>query len=362
MTASATAVRVAAALWMCLMWAGTASPLSVPPVNVAELPDLRAGDHYRVWIGGHSYGPSVYPVASLLTNVERVNDSGVAALFLLGDTLRFPTAPYVRELRRSLSAFDAPVFVVPGNHEARERGVWNDEFGPSSYSMRLGSDLWIAIDMNLAQGALPGWRLEWLAEQFRSAAEDGSVRAVVVLSHHVAWTVDEPRLEPLRLRINYPPDYRRGYFARYIDPLLDDLAATRPVVWVSGDLGGFPPFYWDDPDRDVRFIGTGLNGGSDDLLVEVQSDGAGSLSVGLIRLGDRDPGRIDRYGPAYWRAHFADLPRQDEMQDYRTGCCLAVRSFVRDRRFVSGTIVGTVGALAAWAAVCWIGARRTRAA
>jgi hypothetical protein len=308
------------------------------PVNSLPLVQPAEGEGYTLWLVGHSYGKSVYPVPSLLANLREISQSGARGLVLLGDTVQSPTPVHLRILRQVAAQLEMPVFIAPGNHDTRDPEAYERAFGETWYEFRIGHDAYIVAYLNLHP----------------------DVRNVVILTHHLVWAVDDPRLEVVRSRIIFPPDYREGFFAERIRPILERVSARKPVYWASGDRTSFPPFFWKDPERDVTFLATGMKDHPADSIIELRSSPSGEIRFRLVSLSGIDLGPIEQYGPDFWEAYYSGRPRVLSLReplDLKYVALVEAWMFVTNRRFILGALLssaGTAGLIGlAWALHRW---------
>jgi hypothetical protein len=335
--------------------AGVTSPLNgLPLVQPTER------EEYTFWLVGHSYGQTVYPVASLLVNLDQINGSGARGLVLLGDTVRSPTPVHLRNLRKAAEQLEMPVFIAPGNHDTRDPEAYERAFGSTYYDFRIGHDLYVVLYLNLHWDAVSPGQLDWFRERMELAAADPGTRNVVILSHHLVWAVDDPRLQVVRSRIIFPPDYREGFFARQVEPILAGIAARKPVYWISGDRTSFPPFFWKDPERNVTYLATGMKDHPADSIIELRSAPSGEIRFRLVSLSGLDLGPIEQYGPEFWEAYYSGRLRTVSLReplDLKYVALVEAWMFVTNRRFVIGALLAsaaTAGLMGlAWAVYLW---------
>jgi hypothetical protein len=293
---------------------------------------------------GHSYGKTVYPAPSFLAYVGEIRASGARALVLLGDTVRSPTPVHLRVLRRVARQLEIPVFIAPGNHDTRDPEAYARAFGDLWYEFRIGRDAYIVAYLNLHWDTVSPRQLDWFRDRLEAAAEDPQIRNVVILTHHLVWAVDDPRLAAVRSRIIFPPDYREGFFTERIQPTLERVAARKPVYWASGDRTSFPPFFWKDPERDVTYLATGIKDHPADSIVELQSLPSGQIRFRLVSLAGIDLGPIEQYGPDFWEAYYGGPPRILSLRepfDLKYVALVEAWMFVTNRRFVVGALLSS---------------------
>ena len=337
------------------------APAAARPINGRELMQPAPGAGYTFWIVGHSYGRSVYPASSLASSVGMLNESGALGMVLLGDALRYPTDFHIEILRSLVDRIEIPVFLAPGNHELRDADRFAAHFGPTYYDFRIARDLYLVFEASLYGGALPAAQLDYFRDTLARAADDPSVRNIVILCHQLLWAVDDPRLEAVRDQLNFPPDYRSGFFTAEIEPAVLAAAERKPVWFISGDRSGFPPLYFEVPGTSLTYVATGLKDDENDGILELRSAPDGDLHLRLVSLSRRDLGPLERYGPAYWKTYFEGegvrallLPRPADLAWTQSWL------FVSSSRFRWGAAAGA-GAALAGVALVWL-ARRRRSA
>lgn len=121
---------------------------------------------------------------SLLEIRDYLETSPVDLVFQLGD---LSDAGYFGEYRTAvemLEAFDTPFFGCLGNHDVWHEGweSYRDFFGPSVYSLYLGTTQFIVLDE--AGGTLGGPQRNWLEEEL----EQSTSERIIVLGHYPLWS------------------------------------------------------------------------------------------------------------------------------------------------------------------------------
>ena len=135
------------------------------------------------------------------------------------------------------------------------------------------------------------------------------VKCVAIHSHKLVWVDGRPEFgivwERLNARNGYVSD---GDFVRDVLPAVRELAAVKPVVWFSGDVGIFislPLFFHREPDVDLRWAAVGLGDTADDALVQVQVAADGELTFEVVRMDGEPSAALEHFGIQYWKDHFA---------------------------------------------------------
>jgi hypothetical protein len=232
-----------------------------------------------------------------------------------------------------------PQFLAPGNHETLEYESYVREFGNPWYEMRIGRELYLILYLNLDHDAVSPAQIRWLKARAAAALRDPEIRNLVILNHHMVWSVDDPRLEIVRSRLIWPPDYRSGFFDEVILPIIDVVAERKPVYWISGDRVSFPPLYWRDPERNVTYLATGLKDHPADSIIELRSEPSGRLGFRLVSLAGLELGPIEQYTPEFWEAYYAGEARIVNVHQALPLQLLEFADewmFISNRRFIYG--------------------------
>ncbi|MFN7085674.1 MAG: phosphodiesterase [Burkholderiales bacterium] len=129
-----------------------------------------------------------------------------ALVLATGDLVEHGTAGEYRRLRGLLAPLPMPVYLIPGNHDARE--TLRLEFGDHAYLGRAGTKVGyrvtgnevclIALDTVVPEedgGALDPAQLDWLAAQLAA----GPHTPTLVLMHHPPFTSGICRLDEIAL-------------------------------------------------------------------------------------------------------------------------------------------------------------------
>lgn len=150
------------------------------PFTLVQLTDTHIG---APWGEGADVG-----LAAAATAVTRTLGAPPDAVIVTGDVASTPTAAEYVTARAVLDALDAPVYVLPGNHD--DRALMRDHFafpaaeaGSLSYAVTLGPLRLVALDTTWPGhdgGQLDRARLDWLAA---TLAEDVATPTLLAVHH-----------------------------------------------------------------------------------------------------------------------------------------------------------------------------------
>jgi Icc protein len=165
------------------------------PLLLAQLSDPHLGAE---WGGGD-------PVARLTAAVESVRSMPRQpdAVLVSGDLADHAADAEYEEARELLSSLEAPVYVLPGNHDDRRAirrhfGLPGVDADPVQYSVDLGRLRLVVLDTTRPgedPGALDAARLGWLDAELARAPEELTLLAM----HHPPLVTGVPALDDFGL-------------------------------------------------------------------------------------------------------------------------------------------------------------------
>jgi Icc protein len=165
------------------------------PFAVVQLTDPHIG---ATW----SDDPSA-ALAAAVAAVGEVLSSPPDAVLVSGDIANTPNDGEYRRARELLDRFDAPVYVLPGNHDDREGlkrhfAISVGEEPHLSYAVDLGPARLVCLDTQRPGrdgGQLDSQRLSWLE---RCLAQD-EVTPTLLAMHHPPLVVGVPSLDAIAI-------------------------------------------------------------------------------------------------------------------------------------------------------------------
>lgn len=183
-------------------------------------------------------GDPVTMLAAAVDEVRRLQPRA-AAVVVSGDLAEHATDAEYEQVRASLDALDAPVFVLPGNHD--DRAALRRHFGlpgsgdePVEYAAELGALRLVVLDTTCPgedRGELDRRALEWLDAELAGAPGTPTVIAM----HHPPLATGIPVLDAMALA----GPGRRGLAAAVgRHPQVRRLVAGHVHRAVTSDLAG----------------------------------------------------------------------------------------------------------------------------
>ena len=203
------------------------------PFTIVQLTDPHVGASW-------SQDP-VTALAAVVAAVGRTLPGGPDAVIVTGDIANTPSDGEYEQARRELDRLDAPLYVLPGNHDDRDALRRHFDLSGTageslSYAADLGPVRLVALDtkrVGTASGQLDAARLRWLD---RALGEDPPTPTLLAMHHPPA-----PTGIPAMDAIGIPEAERRSLaeiVSRHRQVRL--IAAGHVHRTIVGELDGVP--------------------------------------------------------------------------------------------------------------------------
>lgn len=320
------------------------------PFNHRLLHSSETAADYSFLLVGHPYGAartsSIYPSASLLANIDLLNDTRASFLILLGDIVQRPNRLEYDTLRNSLlSKLAFPVFNAPGNHELYQRELYTRLFGPTYSAFVHASELFLLLDSWVLDvgGDITPAQLQFILDHLEFAANSRQIRNIFLFSHHLLWAVENPPYSCLIPLTNVPAHHPQSAIriSRHVLPRLRALRDKR-IYLISGDLSRHPFFYHEDPGSTLVYAATAVSDGPRDGFLQVTVRN-GEVTIIPISLTGENPAPIQHYNLEYWTR---DANRSGEAREpFLSSFPSRVWQLTRHHYFRVGVFLGAVAAL-----------------
>jgi len=269
---------------------------------------------YSFWAVGHLYGSSQHsasrvPSATLLANIDTINESDALFFVSLGDNFRSASPIQIANFKDQFAdRISIPVFNAVGNHDVTDRALYERHFGPTTFHFFFQEELFIFLDTELDEGKITGAQFEFLADVVEQASAHDSLKRTFIFSHKLLWAVD-PAYQVVFDHLNSSEGYPdEANFTTDIRPLLRRLADFNQVIWIAGDIGcdwSLPLFYELDPESGVLFAAVGLGDTSHDAMLQiVVPDDDQWPSIHAVSLTETPVADPKAYNREYWQRHF----------------------------------------------------------
>lgn len=280
----------------CLVAQGFFSQAPASPFNGKPLPKVDSIGTYHFLVGGNPVGSranaaSIYPAASLLGQLARINANPISFMILTGELMRDGSDPAQRwAAKQAFKSLRFPAYHVPGAGDLRDRVAYNIDFKATQHLFFYQEDCFILLD---DEALAEGRGEEIIAfldayEQRKVFRTNRPTRNLFVFSSRHFFSPCAPGMEAIDALSNAPlhSGLDRAMACRVHDRVLK-FAQNVPVYWFTGDLGrrGKAAVYFAQAPGDrVRYIGTGIGDTDRDALVQVTVNREGAVDLALFPL------------------------------------------------------------------------------
>jgi hypothetical protein len=278
------------------------------PFNGLPLPREDTAKTYDFLVGGHLVGAednasSVYPAASFLAQLDRINANPIALMLAVGDLMRDGSDSLQRvAVKQALRPLRFPVYHAPGALDLRDRVAYKVDFKAYQHIFFYQQDCFLLLD---AEALVEGRGQELLdfldAYEKRKFFRPTSMRNLFVFSSRHFFSACVDGLGDIDALSNAPlPGALDRDMACQVHARVLKFAGSAHVYWFSGDVGqaGKAPVYFVQmPEGRVRYIGTGIGDTRQDALVRVSVTREGAIALHMFPLTPRLWKPVDRYTP-----------------------------------------------------------------
>ena len=295
-------------------------------INDYKLNTDNLGSNYNFTVAGHMYGapsPSIYPSASFLSNLNKINELKSDFLILLGDFIQHPNQIEIDVFNNLVSEeLKIPIFNTPGNHDLGYPELYEKNFGKTFNTFTISQEAYILLNTELSQCNIDGYQASFFSDKLKTYSENDEILNIFILMHQPLWSINNKPLDIINPWVNGGP-YSMSECASFSEqfiPKIKDIAKNKNIYLISGDFGcknyelgkypmeTFPIFY--HKDSNLTYIGTGICENIYDNLINI-SVNEGTVDLNLISLSKKDMGSIEKYDLNYWKEEFKnDTPKK----------------------------------------------------
>ncbi len=247
-----------------------------------------AQEPYSFFVAGHTYGrPGVNNVGlhpRFKKHFQLINtDSLIRFGVLTGDIVHSSTTKDWDEVERDLQMLHMPVYFVAGNHDVRDRDLYEARYGRTYYSFEYESDLFIVLDPGLDGWNIKGDQWQFLEEKVESY--NGS--RVFIFFHHLLWWSRDNKFKNERPNSTVGRSDSINFYSE-VEPFLHQ--QPMDIYMVAGDIGvskqGTGYFYYQYDN--ITLVASGMGAGPTDNFVIVDVLPDGEVDFRLIALWGDD--------------------------------------------------------------------------
>lgn len=320
--------------------------------DFVALPDT--GWSYNFFTGGHLYGAhankkTLYPSASFLGNLSRINGRKPSLFVGTGDIMRTSRDSLTRvTLSRVLADLDAPFYNAPGNHDLTDFKAYEKSFGKPQLAFYLRNDLFIILNTEPLLSDGPEFVYGFVEEQKTKAEKRmRPTNNVFVFSHRMPWTVVEEKFSWMDGLANAPIAGKVPVAdAERVVEGVTSIPREGDLWWFAGDVGthwSVPALYAYWEEKDCHFAAAGIGDHGRDALLQVTVKPEGTVSVKPFTLTGEPLPPLEELGQTHWEKERSTTKAGKEKEPGRLQLLLKKRSL-----WLGLILGGLLGLLLGW--------------
>ena len=267
---------------------------------------------YNFLVGGHLYGNpsnSTWPASSLLGNIKKFNQLNPLFFISLGDNYRLANKIHINNFINSfVNKLEMPFLTVAGNHDVKDRAVFNQYFGKSYYDFSINTDHFIILDSEFDIKANQENQIRYFNDLIKKIAKNSLIKNVFVFTHKLLWAEFLQKYETVLKNSNNPSNYanQRG-LTDNIFKSLNLVKNNKNIYWISGDVGiwrSYQLFYEKDKKENITFIATGLGETENDMILNIEIK-KGSAQINALPLNSLNHIVVSENNLIFWKKLFS---------------------------------------------------------
>ena len=217
---------------------------------------------YSFFVAGHTYGkPNVNnkgfhpPFKAKFDTIK--NDTNIDFGVLTGDVVIYATPECWDDVDVDLALLDKPVYFAVGNHDIKNRALFESRYGNTYQSFVHKDDLFIILDPNLDNWNISGTQLDFLKASLDK--NHTKVTNIFVFFHQVLWWKQDDENETMILNSLQDRADTINFFDT-VEPLFKEL--PNPVYMFAGDVGATIKSngYSYRKDANITYVASGMGG------------------------------------------------------------------------------------------------------
>ena len=242
--------------------------------------DKRENIHF--FVAGHTYGspgevnhPFHPPFMDYLETAK--SDTTLSFGVLTGDIVQECDTTSWDAVDNCLIEFNYDFYFAPGNHDLKNRQLFEERYGNPNYFFEKEGNLFYFIDLLES-----GWNFTAKqTKELEQLTKDTAYDNVFVFTHHVCWydPIKTPQIKP---NSNYGRDTNQTFYNQILPKLLK---IEAPIYFFAGDVGANPigSEITLHKCNNVHLIASGMGGGKWDNIIQVfVNDGATHIEVDYL--------------------------------------------------------------------------------
>lgn len=240
---------------------------------------------YSFFVAGHSYGkPGTTDLGIYKTFKNKfpyINSVPYMKFGVLtGDIVQSPSEAGWDSVDADIKRLGLDVSFAVGNHDMRNRELYEERYGITYYDMIINDDLFIILEPNIDEWNISGEQLEFFKTSVK--ANYKKVDNIFVLFHQLLWKEDV-RFKNVKVNSLEGKADTINFWTE-IEPVLHK--TNKPVYMIAGDIGaarwsGDYMYYSYD---NIKLIASGMGEGIGDNFLIINIDEFKNVDIDILAL------------------------------------------------------------------------------
>jgi len=270
-----------------------------------------AAQEYQFLVVGHIYGSfedgALHPAETLMQSLSILKTKELSLMVSLGDTVRNATESDFEDLETDLfHQVDFPVINAVGNHDMRDRELYQSRYGITYYTFRYGPSQMIVLDTELDTCMITKPQREMLREAIEQALNAPEIRQIFIFLHKALFANDQilHDSQSIRAMPNEWICYDSTNYLNVAANILLPAAAIKSVYVIAGDVGAtggnLSPFYHRHANASLTEVAVGIGDKTEDVVLVVSVKG-GQVNFEVVSLTGQTTRDLAGYDLEYWQ-------------------------------------------------------------
>lgn len=255
---------------------------------------------YSFFVAGHTYGNPgssslglFYQFVDLFPYIQSKQEIKFGVL--TGDVVKNPSTEAWDAVDEDIADLGLPVYIAVGNHDMRDRQLYEQRYGQTYYYFIYEGDLFIVLDPNIDNWNISPEQIDLINDAL--VENIGQIENVFVFFHQLLWWDSDNIYRDIKVNSTEGRAETINFWTE-IEPLFNRL--SKNVTMFAGDVGGgsWASNFMYDNYQNMTFIASGMGNHVNDnfVIVNVSENKQISYDVVCINEDEYDClGDIEQY-------------------------------------------------------------------
>lgn len=228
---------------------------------------------YSFLVAGHTYGNPVEETSGIYPNFKNqfsyINTiPSIEFAIFTGDITRYGSQTQWEAIDEDLLELGFPCYFAVGNHDMKNRQVYEERYGQTYYNFYHENDLFIILDPNIDSWNINNQQLDLVKSLLNEI--NAKYNKIFVLFHQVLWWEANNEFKDIKFNSSEGRADTINFWTEVI-PVFQN--TNKPVYMFAGDVGAgsWSSDYSYHEYNNITFVSSGMGEGTNDnfLIINV---------------------------------------------------------------------------------------------